>query len=166
MSLKTNRAPFLYYIKLFALFQIHWWTQTRVTVRKRSIRVKISDSLSCVTLTFDGWPWKSIGHLFYVASSFVQHFVAIDEFKLKLQSGNAKFGSKSAILCPCDLEIWPMTLENNRAPHLTYFKLWASFHSHWSIQTVVAVRKRRIWVKMAIIWPVSPWNSTNDLEKQ
>ena len=48
---------------------------------------------------------------------------------------------------PCDLEIWWMTLENNRAPHLCCFKLCATFHSHRWIQTVVAVRKRPIWVK-------------------
>ena len=32
---------------------------------------------SRVTLKFDGWPWKTIGHLFYVALSFVHHFKAI-----------------------------------------------------------------------------------------
>ena len=42
-----------------------------------------------VTLKFDGWPQKTIGHLFYATSSFVHHFVAIGEFKLELQSGNA-----------------------------------------------------------------------------
>ena len=48
---------------------------------------------------------------------------------------------------PCDLEIWWMTLENNKAPLLCCFKLCATFHSHRWIQTGVAVRKRRIWVK-------------------
>ena len=48
---------------------------------------------------------------------------------------------------PCDLEIWWMTLENNRAPLLCCFKLCATFHSHRWIQTGVAVRKRPIWVK-------------------
>ena len=45
---------------------------------------------SRVTLKFDGWPSKTIGHLFYATSSFVQHFVTIGEFnfKLELQSGN------------------------------------------------------------------------------
>ena len=78
----------LYYIKLCASFQIHWWIQTGFTVQKRSIRVEIGDMLSRVILKFDGWPWKTIGHLFYATSSFVQHFVAIGEFKLELQSGN------------------------------------------------------------------------------
>ena len=105
--------------------------------------------LSCVTLKFDGWPWKTIGHLFYIASSFKHNFIAISEFKLKLQSGNAQFGSKSAIFfVPCDLEIWQMTLKNNRAPLLCYFKLCASFRSHWWIQTGVTVRKRPLSVKI------------------
>ena len=48
---------------------------------------------------------------------------------------------------PCDLEIWWMTLEKNRASFLWCFKLCATFHSHWWIQTGVTVRKRPIWVK-------------------
>ena len=138
---------------------------------------------------------------FYATSSFVHHFVPIGEFKLELQSGNAKSGSNSTIframrpsnltddlqkqkgtsptllqaLCiisyplvnsnlsyspetpnlgqirqflePCDLEIWQMTLQNNRASLLCYFKLSASFRSHWWIQTWVTVRKHPIWVK-------------------
>ena len=48
---------------------------------------------------------------------------------------------------PCDLEIWWITLENNRASLLCCFKLCATFHSHWWIQTGFTVRKRSIWVK-------------------
>ena len=94
---KNNRAPLLYYFKLFASFRSHWWIQTGVTVQKRLIWVKIDAFLSRVTLKFDGWPSKTREHLFYATSSFVQHFIAIDEFKLELQSGNALFGSKSTI---------------------------------------------------------------------
>ena len=94
---KNNRALLLYYVKLCASFQIHWWIQTGFTVQKRSIRVEIGDMLSRVTLKFDGWPWKKIGHLFYVISSIVHHFVAIGEFKLELQSGNAQSVSNSTI---------------------------------------------------------------------
>ena len=89
---KNNRAPLLYYVKLCASLQIHRWSKTWVTVRKRSIRVKIGDFLSRVTLTFDGWPWKTIGHLFCTTLSFVQHFKAIGIFELDLQSGNVQFG--------------------------------------------------------------------------
>ena len=83
--------------------------QTKVTVRKPSIVVKICDLLSRLTLKCDGWPWKTIGHIFYVASSFMYHFIAISEFKLKLQSGKAQSGSKSAILCP----VWPWNLADD-----------------------------------------------------
>ena len=103
MTLENNRAPLLYYIKLCASFQIHPWIQIGVTVWKRSIWVKIGNFLSCVTLKFDGWPWKTIGHLFYATSSFMHHFVAIGEFRLELQSGNAQAGSKSTIF----LALWP-----------------------------------------------------------
>ena len=64
----------------------------RPIVRKCTIWVKIGDVLSRVTSKFDGWPWKTKGHLSFGVSSFVQHFIAIGEFKLELQSGNAQFG--------------------------------------------------------------------------
>ena len=106
MTSKNNTEPLLYYIKLCVSFQIHRWIETEVTLRKRSIRVEIGDFLSLVTLKFDGWPWKTIGHLFYTTSSFVHHFKFISKSKLKLQSGNAQFGWKSAIFCP----VWPWNL--------------------------------------------------------
>ena len=106
MALENNRAPLLYYIKLCASFQIHQWIQIGITVRKRSIWVKIGNFLSRVTLKFDRWHRKTIEHLFYVASSFVYHFTAISEFKLELQSGNAQFWSKSMIF----LAVWPWNL--------------------------------------------------------
>ena len=106
MTLKNNRDPLLCYIKLCASFQSHRWIKTKVTVRKRSIGAKIGDFLPHVTLKFDGKPWKTIGHLFDVVSSFVHHLISISEFKLKLQSGNAQFGSKSVIYCP----MWPSNL--------------------------------------------------------
>ena len=103
ITLENTRAPLLYYTKLCASFQIHRWIQIGVTVRKRSIWVKIGNFLSCVTLKFDGWPCETIGHLCYATSSFVYHFIPIGEFKFELQSGNAQFGSKSTIF----LAMWP-----------------------------------------------------------
>ena len=49
---------------------------------------------------------------------------------------------------PCDLQIWWMTLKNNRTPLLCCFKLCASFHSHLWIQTKVTVQKPSIRVKI------------------
>ena len=109
MTLKNNRAGFLYYFKFFASFQSHRWILTGITVWKCSIRVKIGDFLFRVTLKFEGWPWKTIGHLFYDSASFVHHFITIGEFKLELQSGNTQIGSKSTIF----FSAWPWNLKDD-----------------------------------------------------
>ena len=110
---------------------------------------------------------NTIGHLSYPTSSFVHHFVAIGEFKLELQSGNAQFGSNSMIFWA--VWLWNLTYDlekHNRAPFLPYFKLCASFRSHWWIQTGVTVRKRPIWVKfddflsrVTLKFDVWPWKT-------
>ena len=106
MTLKNNRAPFLCCFRLYASFHSHWRIQTKVTVRKRSIWVKIVD--------------------FFV---------------------------------PCDLEIWRMTLKNNRASLLSNIKLYASFHHHMRIQTGVTVRKRlkRVMTSVTLTFDLWPW---------
>ena len=109
MTLKNNRAPLLCYFKLYASFHSHRWIQAGVIVRKRPIWVKIIDFFSRVTLQFEVCPWKTIGHLFYATSSFVHHFVTIDDFKLELQSGNAEFGSNSTIFRAA----WPWNLADD-----------------------------------------------------
>ena len=116
MTLKNNRAPLLCCFKLCASFHSHQWIQTKVTIWKRPIWVKINVFLSRMTLKFDRWPWKTIGHLFYATSSFVHHFIAIGEFKLELESGNAQFGSKSTTFLAVSL--WNLTgdLEKHQAP--------------------------------------------------
>ena len=134
----------------------------RSVVRKHPIWVKIGDVLYCLTLKFDGWPWKTIGHLSFAVSSFLQHFIAIGE--------TPNLGQIRRLLEPCDLEIWHMTLKNNRAPLLCYFKLYASFRSHRWIQAGVTVRKRAIWVKiddffsrLTLQFDVWPWKTTGHL---
>ena len=62
-----------------------------------------------MTSKFDGWPSKTIGHLFYTTSSFVYHFVAIGEFKLELQSGNPQSGSNSTLF----RVVWPWNLTDD-----------------------------------------------------
>ena len=44
-------------------------------------------------------------------------------------------GQNRRFFVPCNLQIWQMTLKNNRAPLLCCLKLCASFHSHHWIQT-------------------------------
>ena len=134
MTLKNNRAPLLCYFKLYASFRSHRLIQAGVTVRKRPIWVKIEDFFSCVTLQFDVWPWtRQIWGIWKLPPAYSLEMPNLDQNRW--------------CFVPCDLEIWWMTLENNRAPLLCCFKLCATFHSHRWIQTGVAVRKRPIWVK-------------------
>ena len=56
--------------------------------------------VSCLNLKFDRCPLKTIGHLLYVTSRFVRHFIAIGQIKLELQSRNVQSVSKSAFFCP------------------------------------------------------------------
>ena len=67
-------------------------------------------------------------------------------------------GQNRRFLEPCNLEIWWMTLKNNRAPLLSTIKLYASFDHHMWIQTGVTVRKRLSWIMTSVtltfdLWP-------------
>ena len=59
-------------------------------------------------------------------------------------------GQIRRFLALCDLEIWRMTLINNRAPLLSNIKLYVKFHHHMWIQTGVTVRKRSSWVVTSV----------------
>ena len=67
-------------------------------------------------------------------------------------------GGIRRFLEPCDLEIWRMTLKNNRAPLLSNIKLYASFHHHMWIQTGVTVRKRLSWVVTSVTLTFDLWS--------
>ena len=69
------------------------------------------------------------------------------KLRLAYSPETPNLGQNRWCFVPCDLEIWRMTLENDRASLLCCFKLCATFHSHWWIQTGVTVRKRPFWVK-------------------
>ena len=166
MTLKNNRAPLLCYFKLCASFRSHWWIQTGVTVRKRPIWVKIDDFFSCVTFKFDGWPWKTTEHPFYATSSFVHHFVAIDKFKLELQSGNAQFESKSTIFFSCvtfKFDVWPW----KTIGHL--FHATSSFVHHFvaigDFKLEIQSGNAQFGSKLTIFRAVWPCNLMYDLEQ-
>ena len=97
-------------IKIHREYNCHTSRNSNLTANKANLRdliaatglvisnwIQIVNFSAGVTVKFDGWPCKTIGHLFYATSSFVHHFVAIGEFKLELQSGNAQSGSNSTI---------------------------------------------------------------------
>ena len=111
------------------------------TFNKANLRDLIAATRLVVLLKLNSNAWFFI---LYDISSSVHYFKAISKFKLELQPGNAHFRSKFVFVLTIffvlwDLEIWRMTLKNNRAPLRCYFKLCASFRSHLSIQTEVTV---------------------------
>ena len=67
-------------------------------------------------------------------------------------------GQIRRFLEPCDLEIWRMTLKNNRAPLLCCFQLCAWFHCHMWIQTGVRVGKRLSWVLTSVTLTSDLWH--------
>ena len=147
MTSQKDRAPLQYYIKLCAPFQIHLWIGVRV--RKRSIRVKIGDfcPMRVWNLTLKN---KSSPQLccFKLCVSFHSHqWIQTGVTVRKRQIGV----TIDDLYVLCDLEIWEMTPQNNRAPLLCYFKRCASFSSHWWIQSGVTVRKHPIWAKSTIL---------------
>ena len=166
MTFKNNRAPLLCYFKLCVSFRSHWWIQTGVTVRKRPIWVKFNAFLEALR---GQWAIKYHCMLRFLEPCDLEiwrmtfknnrapllcYFKLCVSFRSHWWNSNWSYspetpnlGQIRRFLEPCDLEIWQMTFKNNRAPLLCYFKLCASFRSHWWIQTGVRVRKRPIWVK-------------------
>ena len=113
---------------------------------------------SRVTLKFDGWPSKTIGHLF-------KHYQAIYIISSSYVNSNwsnspetPNLGQIRRFLEPCNLEIWRMTFKNNRTPLLSIIKLYASFHHHMWIQTGVTVWKRLSWVVTSVTLTFDLWS--------
>ena len=71
----------------------------------------------------------------------------------------ANLGKIRRFFEPCDLEIWRMTLKNNRAPLLSNIKLYASFHRNMWIQTGVTIRKRlnMVMTSVTLTFDLWPW---------
>ena len=166
-TFKNNRAPFLCCFKLCASFHSHQWIQTGVTVRKRPLLVKINDLFSRVTLKLIGWPSKTIGHLFYATSNFVQHFVAIAEFKLELQSRNAQSRSNSTIFksrATLKFDGWP----SKAIGHLFYAT--SSFVHHFipigDLKFELQSGNAQSGSKSTMFLAMWPRNFTDDPQKQ
>ena len=123
--------------------KVNWWIQTRVTVRKRLIWIKIDDFFKPCGLELWRMTFKNNREpllcSFKLCVSFRSHWWIQTRVTVRKRVRPiwVKFWR---FLEPCDLEIWRMTFKNNRAPLLWYFELCASFRSHWWIQTGVTVR--------------------------
>ena len=88
-----------------------------------------------------------IAHFCLIFSNFSLNVYWVRIF-LKTDEDFINSGQNRQFFVLCDLEIWQMTLKNNRVPLLCCLKLCASFHSHQSIQPGVTVRKRPIRLKI------------------
>ena len=121
-----------------------------------------------MTLKFDGWPSKTIGHLFYATSSFVHHFVAAlvnSNWSYSPEAPN--LGQIRRFLAACDLGIWRMTFKNNRTPLLCYFKLCAPLRSGiGEFKLELQSGNAQSGWNSTIFSTVWPWNLRADLEKQ
>ena len=145
MTLRHNRAPLLCCFQLCAWFHCHMWIQTRVRVWKR-----LSWVLTSVTLTFNLWPrpfaWTSLLSMVITSENFMmlgwwehgEKGVMDGQMDRRTDRRTDELNQSYSCL---------VAAKNNRAPLLPYFKLCASFRSHWWIQTGVTIWKRPIGVK-------------------
>ena len=107
MTSKNNRAPLLYYIKPCVSFQSHGWIPIGVTVRKRSIWVKIENFFPCDLEI--GWMKSNRALLLYyikLCASFwshqwIQTWITVRKHWIRVKI--------SYFFVLCDLEIWRMT---------------------------------------------------------
>ena len=115
--------------------------------------------LSSVTVSFSS-QWTMVGGKVAVLKCTI-HTSAMEELKIEQgisegfdscdRPSYLKLDSNRRFFSQCDLEIWWMISENNRALLLYYIKLCALFQIHRWIQTGVAVRKRSIRVEVGDI---------------
>ena len=82
-----------------------------------------------MTLKFDGWPWKKQGttSLPHQALCIISKPSVNSNWSYSPETPNS--GQNRWFFVTCDLEIWWMTLINNRAQHLSYTTL--SFVHHF-----------------------------------
>ena len=161
MISQNNRATVLCYVKLCALFQ------TVLELQSENAQFGSKSTGFFVPCDLRQIAWRTTGHLFYTTSSFVHHFIAIYEFELELQSGNAQLWSKSMLF------LSRATMKFDRWPSKTighHFYATSSFVHHFiaicEFKLELQSGSAQFGSKSAIFCPVLPWNLTDILEKQ
>ena len=131
-----------------------------VAISEFKLKLQSGNAEVAVTLTFDGWPWKTIRHLFYATSSFAHYFVAIGEFKQELQSGNAQLRPKWTIFFSC------VTLKFDGWPWKTigHLSLATSSIMHHSIIICEFELELQSANSKVGSWPLWPWPLMHDLD--
>ena len=111
---------------------------------------------------------KKKGHFYYIASSFVCHFIAIGEFKLKLQSVETlNSGQNRRFFCP----MWPWNLTDDLDNTIGYLFSATSSFVHYFVaigefKLDLQSGKAQFGSKSKIFLAVCPLHLTDDLEKQ
>ena len=110
-----------------------------------------------VILKFNGWHWKTIGHLFYTRSSFVHHFKAMGKFNwsFKLETINS---GQHRWFCPA----WPWNLMDD------LFYATSIFVHHFiaigEFKLEFKFGNAKFGSKSTFFTAVWPWNLIDDLE--
>ena len=167
MTLQNNRAPLLCYFKLCAAFRSHWWIQTGVTVRKIPIWVKFRRYLELCDLEI----WRTILQnnrapllcYFKLCAAFRSHWWIQTGVTVRKIPIWVKF---RRYLEPCDLEIWRMTLQNNRAPLLCYSSFVHHFIPIGEFKFQLQSGNAQFGSKLVMFCTVWPWNLMDNLGKQ
>ena len=165
MTSTNNRALLLHYVKLCASFETHRWIQTGVTVRKRSIRVKIGNYLGLM------WPWQMAlknnrAPLLYSTKLYASFQKSWVNSNLSYSPETPNLGQNGRFFSCVNLKFdrWPWKT-------IGYLFLAASSFVHHCI----AISKFKLELqsgniqfgsKSMTFLAVWPWNLTNDLEKQ
>ena len=143
-----------------ASFQTHWWIQTAVTVQKCSIWVKIGDFLSCVTLKFDRWPWKTIGHLFYATSKPSVNSNWSDSPETLNSAKNQRYLARLTV----KFHGWPWKTIG-RLFYATSI-IMHHFIAICEFKLEIQSKNAQFGSKSTIFLAAWPWNLTDDLENQ
>ena len=132
-------------LQALCIIRSHQWIQTGITVRKRSILVKIGEFFCPVWLSNsmnDYQKQKCTSSILLYAFSIISKPLATSNLSYCPETLNS--GQSQRVFNPCDLEISRMTLKNKRAPLLCSSRFFSSFNCHQCIQTGVTVWKRPI----------------------
>ena len=136
MTMENIRAPLLCYFKLvcsisYPLVNSNWSYSLETTNLGQIRRFLEPCDLKIWQMTLQNNRAPLLCYFKLVCS--ISYPLVNSNWSYSLETPN--LGQIRWFLEPCDLKIWQMTLQNNRAPLLCYFKLYASFRTHWWIQT-------------------------------
>jgi hypothetical protein len=98
-------------------FQNHLWTKylpSLVKIHWRMLILVFTRMLCGKKFDPDLWPWKSIGFQILLRTKYIPSLVKIHWRMLILECSQGCYRVK---IRPCDLDLWPMTLNINRFPY-------------------------------------------------